>query len=86
MSFSFLKLSMLRKYVVDICLRLFCLSTYSRRSVSAFVIDALCSLSYASLRILGNGELKKALNVKAVYVSPSAKAKIEAAGGKVEVI
>ena len=42
--------------------------------------------SSESLRILGNGELKKALNVKAVYVSPSAKAKIEAAGGKVELV
>jgi len=38
------------------------------------------------LRVLGNGELKKAINVKAVYVSPSAKSKIEAAGGKVELI
>lgn len=39
-----------------------------------------------SLRILGNGELSKALTVKAAYVSPSAKSKIEAAGGKVELI
>ena len=42
--------------------------------------------SSEGLRILGNGELKKALNVKAVYVSPSAKEKIEAAGGKVELV
>ena len=38
------------------------------------------------LRILGNGEIKKAITVKADYVSPSAKAKIEAAGGKVELV
>lgn len=38
------------------------------------------------LRVLGNGELKSALTVKAAYVSPSAKAKIEAAGGKVELV
>lgn len=38
------------------------------------------------LRVLGNGELKSALTVKAVYVSPSAKSKIEAAGGKVELV
>ena len=38
------------------------------------------------LRILGNGEIKKAITVKADYVSPSAKEKIEAAGGKVELI
>ena len=36
------------------------------------------------LRILGNGEIKKAIKVVADYVSPSAKEKIEAAGGKVE--
>ena len=38
------------------------------------------------LRILGNGEIKKALTVKATYVTPSAKEKIEAAGGKVELV
>ena len=38
------------------------------------------------LRILGNGEIKKALTVKADYVTPSAKDKIEAAGGKVELV
>lgn len=38
------------------------------------------------LRILGNGEIKKAITVKANYVSPSAKSKIEAAGGKVELV
>lgn len=38
------------------------------------------------LRILGNGEIKSALTVKASYVTPSAKAKIEAAGGKVELV
>ena len=42
--------------------------------------------SSEGLRVLGNGEVKKALNVKAVYVSPSAKSKIEAAGGKVELV
>src|SRR5574344_2450071 len=33
------------------------------------------------LRILGNGEITKAVTVKANYVTPSAKSKIEAAGG-----
>ena len=42
--------------------------------------------SSEGLRVLGNGELTKALNIKAVYVSPSAKSKIEAAGGKVELV
>ena len=38
------------------------------------------------LRILGNGEISEAITVKANYVSPSAKEKIEKAGGKVELI
>ncbi|MFA7659314.1 MAG: 50S ribosomal protein L15 [Candidatus Gastranaerophilaceae bacterium] len=38
------------------------------------------------LRILGNGEISKAITVKANYVTPQAKTKIEAAGGKVELI
>jgi large subunit ribosomal protein L15 len=38
------------------------------------------------VKILGNGELKKALTVKAHKFSESAKKAIEAAGGKVEVI
>ena len=38
------------------------------------------------LRILGNGEITIAVNVKANYVTPSAKEKIEKAGGKVELI
>ena len=38
------------------------------------------------LRVLGNGELTKKLTVKANAFSESAKAKIEAAGGKVEVV
>jgi large subunit ribosomal protein L15 len=38
------------------------------------------------LRVLGNGEIKNTVTVKAAYVSPSAKAKIEAVGGKVEIV
>ena len=38
------------------------------------------------LRVLGNGEIKKAVTVKASYVTPSAKEKIEKAGGKVELV
>ena len=39
-----------------------------------------------SLRILGNGELKVALKVKAHHVTAGAKTKIEAAGGTVTII
>ena len=38
------------------------------------------------VKILGNGELTKKLNVKANAFSASAKEKIEALGGKAEVI
>jgi large subunit ribosomal protein L15 len=38
------------------------------------------------IKILGNGELNRALTVKAHGFSETAKAKIEAAGGKVEVL
>ena len=38
------------------------------------------------LRVLGNGEITKAITVRATYVTPSAKEKIEKAGGKVELV
>ena len=38
------------------------------------------------IKVLGNGELTKKLTVKASAFSESAKAKIEAAGGKAEVV
>ncbi len=42
--------------------------------------------STVGLRVLGNGEIKKAVTVKACYFTPSAKEKIEKAGGKVELV
>lgn len=42
--------------------------------------------SCVGLRVLGNGEIKSAVTVKASYFTPSAKEKIEAAGGKVEIV
>jgi large subunit ribosomal protein L15 len=38
------------------------------------------------LRILGNGEVRRALSIRAHHFSASAKEKIEKAGGKVEII
>lgn len=38
------------------------------------------------LRVLGGGELTKAVTVKANYFTPSAKEKIEKAGGKAELV
>jgi len=42
--------------------------------------------SAVALRILGNGEISKAITVRATYFSPSAKEKIENAGGKAELV
>lgn len=39
-----------------------------------------------ALRILGNGEITKAVTVRASYFSASAKEKIEQAGGKAEIV
>ena len=46
----------------------------------------LVAKNKAPLKVLGTGEVSKALKVKAQKFSASAKAKIEAAGGSVEVI
>ena len=45
------------------------------------IIDKACD----GLKVLGNGELKKAITVEAKVFSATAKEKIEAAGGKAEV-
>ena len=44
------------------------------------------SKKYDGVRILGKGALEKKLTVKAAGITASAKEKIEAAGGKAEVI
>lgn len=54
-------------------------------------IDALKSKGLVSnprdgIKLLGNGEITKKLTVKVNYFSEAAKAKIEAAGGKAEVV
>lgn len=46
----------------------------------------LVGKNYDGVRILGKGELEKKLTVKAAGITASAKEKIEAAGGKAEVI
>ena len=44
------------------------------------------SSTAVALRILGNGEITRAVTVRASYFSPSAKEKIEKAGGKAELV
>ena len=50
-----------------------------------FECGVLSKCTYG-VKILGNGEITKKLTVKASAFSESAKAKIEAAGGKAEVV
>lgn len=48
--------------------------------------NIIAKIEPAGLKVLGNGELTKALQVKAAKFSKSAVEKIEKAGGKVEVL
>ena len=51
------------------------------------LLDArILSKCYYGVKILGNGDITKKLTVKAAAFSESAKQKIEAAGGKAEVV
>ena len=52
----------------------------------AIVAAGLLKKTLAGVKILGNGEITKALTVKAAKFSASAKAAIEAAGGTAEVV
>ncbi|MEZ3420754.1 MAG: 50S ribosomal protein L15 [Eubacterium sp.] len=69
------------------------LSSLEERFESGAVVDAeslkACGLIKKELdgvKVLGKGEITKALTVKVAAISESAKAKIEAAGGKAEVL
>ena len=55
-------------------------------TLSVLIENKMVHPSSEVLRILGNGELTKKVNVKANYVTESAKEKIKKAGGKVEII
>ena len=52
----------------------------------ALLKAGIISKTLDGVKVLGNGELTKALNVKVAAYTASAKEKIEAAGGTVEVI
>ena len=55
-------------------------------TVQALMDKGIISNARDGVKILGNGEITKKLNVQVNYYSNSAKEKIEAAGGKAEVI
>lgn len=75
-----------KKYVV---LKLSDLNGFDARK---FIdIDAVIEAGYSNraldgLKIIGGGEVEKAVKVRCTKITEGAKAKIEAAGGKVEVI
>ena len=52
----------------------------------ALIASGLVNKLYDGVKVLGNGEISKKLTVKAAAFSQSAKEKIEAAGGKAEVM
>ena len=54
--------------------------------LAALAAAGVVSQPKSALKILGKGELAKKLTVKAAIFSASAKEKIEAAGGKIEVV
>lgn len=57
-------------------------------SVSVFelIASGLVANAKSPIKVLGNGELTIALNLKVNKVSKSAQAKIEAAGGSIEIV
>ena len=55
-------------------------------NIAALVESGLISNPRDGVKILGNGEITKKLNVKVTAASETAKAKIEAAGGTIEVV
>ncbi|MCF0145735.1 MAG: 50S ribosomal protein L15, partial [Eubacterium sp.] len=55
-------------------------------NIAALVESGIISNPRDGVKILGNGEITKKLNIKVTAVSASAKEKIEAAGGTIEVI
>lgn len=54
--------------------------------LAALLQCGLVRKSFDGLKVLGNGEITKKLTVKASVFSATAKEKIEAAGGKTEVV
>jgi large subunit ribosomal protein L15 len=54
--------------------------------LDTLVANGIIKKTFDGLKVLGNGEVTKAFTVKATKFSASAQEKIEAAGGKTEVI
>ena len=54
--------------------------------INTLLAEGIIRKEYSGLKVLGDGEISKKITVKAAIFSASAKEKIEAAGGKAEVI
>ena len=54
--------------------------------INTLLAEGIIRKEYSGLKVLGDGEISKKVTVKAAVFSASAKEKIEAAGGKAEVI
>ena len=54
--------------------------------INTLLAEGIIRKAYSGLKVLGDGEISKKVTVKAAIFSASAKEKIEAAGGKAEVI
>nr|MBQ4319936.1 50S ribosomal protein L15 [Clostridia bacterium] len=55
-------------------------------NLAALIEKGIIRKAYDGLKVLGNGDITKKLTVEATVFSATAKEKIEAAGGKTEVI
>ena len=54
--------------------------------INTLLAEGIIRKEYSGLKVLGDGEISKKITVKATIFSASAKEKIEAVGGKAEVI
>ena len=54
--------------------------------INTLLAEGIIRKEYSGLKVLGDGEISKKVTVKATIFSATAKEKIEAAGGKAEVI
>lgn len=62
------------------------LETLGGKEITPEILEKAGLITYGRVKIIVKGELKKAINVKAHKFSAGAKAAIEKAGGKAEVI
>lgn len=54
--------------------------------LDAVISAGLASMNTPLLKVLGNGDLKKKLTIRAQKISKSARAKVEAAGGSIQLL